>query len=175
MVARAHDLRARVGQDAERRPDKFVRRQPDRNVVQADGVRARRGRIAADRLQRQVVVIRTRRREERHHVADLAHLAESEELVEGNRALELAHAEYDVPDLLWLDIVLRRSGSRRLGHHASLGSLPRVRRGTAITLIVLFVVLIVTAVIQFTLASGDRAPLPGPASVGQIPSPPPTP
>jgi hypothetical protein len=50
-----------------------------------------------------------------------------------------------------------------------------VRRGTAITLIILGVVLIVAGIIQYTLASGDRAPLPGPASVGQIPSPPPTP
>jgi hypothetical protein len=119
-------------------------------------------------------MVRPRRREERHHVADLAHLAEPQELVEGNRTLELAHAKHDVPDLLWLDI-LRRSGSRRLGHHASLGSLPRVRRGTAITLIILLVVLIVTAIIQYTLASGDRAPLPGPASVGQVPSSPPPP
>jgi hypothetical protein len=44
-----------------------------------------------------------------------------------------------------------------------------VRRATALTLAALFLLLVVAAVAQLTLASGGGAPLPGPSSVGQLP------
>jgi hypothetical protein len=49
-----------------------------------------------------------------------------------------------------------------------------VRRGTAIVLVVLFALLVATAIVQLVIASGDRQPLPGPTSVGELPSPTPT-
>jgi hypothetical protein len=46
-----------------------------------------------------------------------------------------------------------------------------VRRPTFIMLIVLFTLIAGAALVQLSLASGDRAPLPGPTSPGQLPSP----
>jgi hypothetical protein len=45
-----------------------------------------------------------------------------------------------------------------------------VRRPTLITIIVLFVLITIAAIAQLTIASGDRPPLPGPTSPGQLPS-----
>jgi hypothetical protein len=45
-----------------------------------------------------------------------------------------------------------------------------VRRATALTLVVLFLLLVIAAVAQLTIASGG-APLPGPSHVGELPSP----
>jgi len=45
-----------------------------------------------------------------------------------------------------------------------------VRRPTLIVLVVLFVLLVAAAVYQFSLATGDTPPLPGPTSPGQLPS-----
>jgi hypothetical protein len=45
-----------------------------------------------------------------------------------------------------------------------------MRRGTAIALVVLLTLLLATAIVQLVMASGDRQPLPGPTSVGQLPS-----
>ena len=45
-----------------------------------------------------------------------------------------------------------------------------MRRPTFIILIVLFVLLIGAGIAQFVIASGDGAPLQGPASPGQLPS-----
>jgi hypothetical protein len=50
-----------------------------------------------------------------------------------------------------------------------------VRRGTAITLVILFSLLVIVAIVQLTLASGDRTPLPGPTRVGELPTPPTSP
>jgi hypothetical protein len=47
-----------------------------------------------------------------------------------------------------------------------------VRRATLITIIVLFVLIGGTAIYQLTIASRDVAPLDGPVSPGQLPSPP---
>jgi hypothetical protein len=45
-----------------------------------------------------------------------------------------------------------------------------MRRGTLITLIVLFVVLAAAAISQIVIASGDREPLPGPQQPGDLPA-----
>ncbi|MEX2275696.1 MAG: hypothetical protein WEA10_09090 [Actinomycetota bacterium] len=45
-----------------------------------------------------------------------------------------------------------------------------MRRATFITLIVLFVVLAAAAISQIVIASGDRAPLPGPREPGDLPT-----
>lgn len=45
-----------------------------------------------------------------------------------------------------------------------------MRRPTLIMIIILFVAITVAAVAQIVIASGDRAPLPGPTSPGQLPS-----
>jgi hypothetical protein len=45
-----------------------------------------------------------------------------------------------------------------------------VRRPTFIILIVLFSLLIGAGIVQFLIASGDRAPLQGPTSPGQLPT-----
>ena len=44
-----------------------------------------------------------------------------------------------------------------------------MRRGTLITLIVLFVVLGAAAISQIVIASGDSGPLPGPREPGELP------
>jgi hypothetical protein len=46
-----------------------------------------------------------------------------------------------------------------------------VRRGTLIAVIVLFVLLVVAAIYQFTLGGNDRQPLCGPQSPGAQPTP----
>jgi hypothetical protein len=46
-----------------------------------------------------------------------------------------------------------------------------VRRATLITLIVLVSLLVGAAIWQLQIASKDRAPLPGPTSPGELPSP----
>ena len=46
-----------------------------------------------------------------------------------------------------------------------------MRRGTLITIIVLFVVLLVVAVRQISIASRDQAPYPGPSVANQLPAP----
>jgi len=46
-----------------------------------------------------------------------------------------------------------------------------VRRGTLITIILLFVVLTVVAIRQIVIATSNRAPYPGPTVTGQLPSP----
>lgn len=45
-----------------------------------------------------------------------------------------------------------------------------MRRGTFIMIIVLFVLLLAAGIAQIVLATGDRAPLQGPTSPGQLPS-----
>ncbi|MEX0755130.1 MAG: hypothetical protein WD206_01870 [Actinomycetota bacterium] len=45
-----------------------------------------------------------------------------------------------------------------------------MRRGTLITLIVLFVILTGAAIYQIALASQDRTPLPGPREAGDLPT-----
>jgi hypothetical protein len=45
-----------------------------------------------------------------------------------------------------------------------------VRRTTFIVLVVLFVVIVIAAIAQFVIATGDRPALPGPTSPGQLPS-----
>jgi hypothetical protein len=45
-----------------------------------------------------------------------------------------------------------------------------VRRATAYTLVALFLLLVVAAVAQLTLASGGGTPLPGPSTVGELPA-----
>jgi hypothetical protein len=47
-----------------------------------------------------------------------------------------------------------------------------VRRATLITIIVLFTLIAGTAIYQLSIASRDVAPLDGPVSPGQLPSPP---
>lgn len=44
-----------------------------------------------------------------------------------------------------------------------------MRRPTLIVIVVLFVVITVAAVVQIVIAGGDRPPLPGPTSPGQLP------
>jgi hypothetical protein len=46
-----------------------------------------------------------------------------------------------------------------------------VRRPTFIMIVVLFVLIAGAAIYQISIASRDRAPLPGPASPNQLPSP----
>jgi hypothetical protein len=46
-----------------------------------------------------------------------------------------------------------------------------MRRPTLIILIVLFTLLIGAGIAQFVIASGEGAPLQGPTSPGQLPSP----
>jgi hypothetical protein len=50
-----------------------------------------------------------------------------------------------------------------------------MRRGTLIIIIGLFVLITIAAVAQVVIASGDREPLTGPTSPGQLPSPSATP
>jgi hypothetical protein len=45
-----------------------------------------------------------------------------------------------------------------------------MRRGTLIVIVALFVIITVAAVAQIVIASGDREPLEGPTSPGQLPS-----
>jgi hypothetical protein len=45
-----------------------------------------------------------------------------------------------------------------------------MRRGTLIIVIALFALIAVAAVAQILIASGDREPLTGPTSPGQLPS-----
>jgi hypothetical protein len=45
-----------------------------------------------------------------------------------------------------------------------------MRRPTLIVIVVLFVLITVAAVVQIVIAAGDRTPLPGPTSPGQLPS-----
>lgn len=45
-----------------------------------------------------------------------------------------------------------------------------MRRPTFIVIIILFTILIVAAIAQIVIASGDTSPLPGPTSPGQLPS-----
>jgi hypothetical protein len=49
-----------------------------------------------------------------------------------------------------------------------------MRRPTFIILIILFALLIGAGIAQFVIASGDGAPLEGPASPGQLPNPSPS-
>jgi hypothetical protein len=46
-----------------------------------------------------------------------------------------------------------------------------MRRGTLIAIVGLLVLLLAAGVTQLVIASGDRAPLRGPTSPGQLPSP----
>jgi flagellar basal body-associated protein FliL len=45
-----------------------------------------------------------------------------------------------------------------------------MRRGTFIMIVVLFVLLLAAGIAQIVIAGGDRAPLQGPTSPGQLPS-----
>ena len=45
-----------------------------------------------------------------------------------------------------------------------------MRRGTLIAIILLFVVLVIAAVRQLTIATSDRAPYPGPTVTNQLPA-----
>ncbi|MBI3649205.1 MAG: hypothetical protein HY240_10730 [Actinobacteria bacterium] len=45
-----------------------------------------------------------------------------------------------------------------------------MRRGTLITIVVLFVLLFAAGIAQLLIASGNRAPMRGPTSPGQLPS-----
>jgi hypothetical protein len=45
-----------------------------------------------------------------------------------------------------------------------------VRRGTFLLLVMLFVLIVVAAVAQLVIASGDRGPYTGPTSPGQLPT-----
>ncbi|HEY7761382.1 MAG TPA: hypothetical protein VIC52_00110 [Actinomycetota bacterium] len=47
-----------------------------------------------------------------------------------------------------------------------------MRRPTLIVIIALFVLIGAAAIAQFAIVGGDGDPLPGPASPGQLPSPP---
>jgi hypothetical protein len=46
-----------------------------------------------------------------------------------------------------------------------------MRRGTLIAIVALFVLLLAAGAAQLVIASRDRAPLRGPVSPGQLPSP----
>jgi hypothetical protein len=45
-----------------------------------------------------------------------------------------------------------------------------VRKPTLIVIVILFGVIAIAGIAQIVLASGDKAPLPGPTSPGQLPS-----
>jgi hypothetical protein len=45
-----------------------------------------------------------------------------------------------------------------------------MRRGTLIIIVALFLIITVAALAQILIASGDRSPLEGPTSPGQLPS-----
>jgi hypothetical protein len=56
------------------------------------------------------------------------------------------------------------------GDRRGFASLRSVRRPTFIMIVVLFALIVGAAIYQISLASRDRAPLPGPVSPNELPS-----